>query len=318
MEERADGLRRVLNIVKHRWTVLLGVLMIVLGAYMLWIKFDEADITYILAQIVMVIFGIVMLLNPVRTVMNNVAIYALGLGLSRMIKGLPYILSADTAVFLVGCGIMFIGASLTYTGVMFLKGKARGYRRMIYTSSLVFFVMVYLVTFLNYGIPFKDLPFVDRDVLLIETALMCLLYGCLAFVLIEDSIISRGYYEAIENDLRHLGTVTNLPADLSVSESTAHVLMDRDDWSWHSVDDGGPVETEYSFDIDSSVGTLHATAQIWKGESRMFFTITDTASGTMMQAARFGTDDMYIDSGVMTLIARDGFMARFRIQEARA
>ena len=313
VRDKAGG---ILMLIRKRWTILLGVLMIALGTYILWLRWDHASTCYVLAQIVMIIFGVVMLVNPVKSTMNNVAIYALGLGISRMVKGLPLIIDERTTVFLIGCGVMFIGASLTYTGYMFIKGKARGYRRMIYTSSLVFFVLVYLVTFLNYGIPFKDLSFIDRDSLLIETMLMCLLYGCLAFVLIEDSIVSRGYYESIKTDLRHLGTVTNLPVEMTVSDRDAHVLMDRDDSDWHFVDDGGPVIKEHSFDIQSPIGVLHATAQIWRGDGRIFFTITDTAEGTMIQAARFSTDDMSVKDGLMTLIGKDGFMARFRIEEA--
>ena len=315
MEEGAAGLAKLLDMVKHRWTILLGALMIALGAYMLWIGWGTSGAFNLISQAVLIIFGVLMLLNPVKTVMNNVAIYALGLGVSRLIKGLPLFFNENVYVFFIGCGMLFIGGSMVYTGYMFINGRARGYRRMIYTASLVFFVMIYAVVMMDYGLKMGGMEYAGMTTMAIESALMCLLYGCLAFVLMDDRIISRGYYETIKSDLDNLALVSNLPSDLRITAEDAEAISSRGEQGWYRVDDGGPVEKERRFNARTDEVTVHGTVQVWKGDSRLFFTLCASESGTMIQASRFAAETAELTDSGLELLGRDGFKARFLIEQ---
>ena len=306
---------------RENWSTLLAIPMLALGAFVL----TSTTIWKYVGYCVLMGFGLVMLIYPHKNNLYNVGFFALGMGSSRVFTAIPYFLSDFDGAYTVGniplglfygIVILAIGSSLLYTGYMFFKGYARAYRRMIYTSSLIFVGTMIIAAF-NVFLYDITLPseFVDNVLLSSGNVFTGVLYGVLAVVLNSDMIRRNGYYEKVAIRLGEMGGVVNAPASLVMSRSDADMISEgfRGCDGWTPVNDGGPADREVVVILGDGKNVQYLTAQHIAGRDGIRVTMSENRSGSVIQAFRFIAKGILIEECQATLYGDKGVMARFRI-----
>ncbi len=308
---------------KDNWTLLLALPMIALGSYTIMHPGDSMTQCKYLGNCLLIVFGLVMLINPGKTPLTNVGFFALGMGCSRVLTSLPFVFTPYGMEFIIegfpigmiyGLAILAIGSSLLYTGVMFFKGYSRAYRRMIYTSSLIFVATVLILAgTLVWDEAYIPSQFVTSIILSSGNVLMGILYGLLAVVLNSEMVRSNGYYEKVGRSLSDLGLMVNTPSGMMLSPSDARTLSAgfSDCAGWTKVEDDGPAEFEHLFSISDGRNVQHVTAQRVSGMDGVFITLSEKRGGTLLQAFRFRAEEMEIADGEALLYGADGRLLRF-------
>ena len=218
---------------------------------------------------------------------------------------------------LYGVAVMGIGASLLYTGYMFFRGYARAYRRMIYTSSLIFVGMV-IIAAVNIMMIDMSTPveFIDQVILGSGNIFVGILYGVLAVVLNSEPVRSHGYYETIINDLGRMGSTVNPDASLSIEKSDAEKLFNGylTGNGWTPVCDEGPGESMLRMTLTDGKERGHLTALRMKDGGGIRMTLSVSEDGSLLQANRFIAERIELKDNDLVMYCRGEFIVRFPLR----
>ncbi len=273
---------------------------------------------------VMIGFGLLMLINPTKNHLLNIGFFALGFGLNRVLTAIPFVFTHYGATWMTsllpigrvyGIVILYVGANLVYTGIMFCRGYARSYRWRMYISSLIFVGTVFLVALELVFFEYLDPEgFVSNVLAANTTVLYGLMYGLLALSLNSEMVHRNGYYEKIAYRLDDLGRIANGSPNLVVERRDAEILFDAGHKAWRHIDDGSPAVLEHRFVVSDGKITQYVTAQIWKDEKCVYLTMSDAPEGTVIQALRFKAERIRISESRLGLYGTDGTMLNFPIR----
>ena len=139
-----NAVRKGTDLIFNKLTLILGVFMLIYGVFGEIRNIDNGEPLYILASYIpMIICGSLVILDAHRSINFATGMYAIGLGLSRVIANV-FVTFLDESVymFFLSLGITIVGANMVYSGVRYLGGNTRTIALIIIGTVLLMFISV--------------------------------------------------------------------------------------------------------------------------------------------------------------------------------
>lgn len=314
--------------------VLVGVSFLIMGILFIWRTYDiggsltEYDLLDWVTLLDVLIGGSILILNPRRTFNSSIGIYAITMGLmsfcsnwadigSKMIDEddiLSFLSFIDDIIFLVNLTMVILSINLMISGIYYLRGRARGTIGMMNRAAFMLFIsLFYIFVDLHTG-DYKDLWALAVNEP--ETIIQAFMF--LVLLLIMDTDEARSY-----NTKNRLGCSTDairysntMDKRSFIELEDARALVDPTMSSWTDPNDGGPVEKEFRFPIQTQGGASHVTVQKWAGSDRFYLTISDHEKGTNIRATRLAAESFVLSEDLNHLDMRgaDHFIIRIPVR----
>lgn len=319
-----DIMARLSTLVKYgveRMFVRLNlILALLLATYALIVLYqfhthDMATWDSDLSCAVMLVCSILILVDRDRNLMRSVGLMSIAIGCQRALTSIPMLVPHDVQSLLPLAQII-LGINLMVSGRSYMRGVSRGRVMMTISTMLILIITISLIIILL-GM---GLSFMDCLRMMPETFNMILLYVVFLAVLDSEPLRKNDIMEIHNATLKGIRNTYVQSGSSYVTEDVAGVLLRTltDRGSWNPVSDGGPVESEYRFQMDSLEGISYVTLQKWAGSDAVHATICDHSEGTLIHAQRFDVRDVYLDgdtvagSEIITVVG-DGRCFELRI-----
>ena len=326
--------KRASEIVNSFIDILVGLSFLVMGILFIWRTYDfggsltEYDLLDWVTLLDVLIGGSILILNPRRTFSSSIGIYAITMGLmsfcsnwadigSKMIDEddiLSFFSFIDDIIFLVNLTMVILSINLMISGIYYLRGRARGTIGMMNRAAFMLFIsLFYIFVDLHTG-DYKDLWALAVNEP--ETIIQAFMF--LVLLLIMDTDEARSY-----NTKNRLGRSTDairysntMDKRSFIELEDARALVDPTMSSWTDPNDGGPVEKEFRFPIQTQGGASHVTVQKWAGSDRFYLTISDHEKGTNIRATRLAAESFVLSEDLSHLDMRgaDHFIIRIPVR----
>ncbi len=326
--------KRTSEVVNSFIDVLVGISFLAMGIIFIWRTYDfgssitEYDLLDWVTLLDVLIGGSILILNPRRTFSSSIGIYAITMGLmsfcsnwadigSKMIDEddfLSFFSFIDDIIFIVNLAMVILSINLMISGIYYLRGRARGTIGMMNRAAFMLFIsLFYIFVDLHTG-DYKDLW--DLAVNEPETIIQAFMF--LVLLLIMDTDEARSY-----NTKNRLGRSTDairysntMDKRSFIELEDARALVDPTMSNWTDPDDGGPVEKEFRFPIQTQGGASHVTVQKWAGSDRFYLTISDHEKGTNIRATRLAAESFVLSEDLSHLDMRgaDHFIIRIPVR----
>ncbi|MBP5395038.1 MAG: hypothetical protein J6Y18_03935 [Candidatus Methanomethylophilaceae archaeon] len=326
--------KRTSEIINSFIDVLVGVAFLVLGIMMIWKTYDlggsftEYGLLDWVTLFDMFIGGAILILNPRRTFSSSIGIYAITMGLmsfcnnwadigSRMIEEddiFAFLSFIDDIIFIVNLVMVILSINLMVSGIYYIRGRARGTVGMMNRAAFMLFISLF---YIFYDIGTGEYPNLielaaDEPEMLIQAFMFFIL------LLIMDTDEARSY-----NTKNRLGRSTDairysntMDKRSFIELEDARALVDPDMSLWISPNDGGPVEKEFRFPIQTQGGASHVTVQRWAGSDKYYLTISDHEQGTNIRATRLTAESFVLseDYSHIDMRGSDHFIIRIPVR----
>lgn len=245
-------------------------------------------------SLMMIIAGIAILANKKRTILSALGSSAMAIAIGKLPNIIDYMTVrniglgvSSTVMFLVGVVSLVLAVNLFYTGVMYYAGLCRGYFWHMVSISILalwdlYLAMIEFVSVIQGGDSVRAFQclFVNIQILIVY-----LLY---IYLLNHDIVRSSMQIEKINDRLVRIGTHITPEKDTAISRDDAELLINGPD-AWPTIVPYGPVIAEIKILFSHTNSESYCTVQKWAGDDRLFFTVTDTDDGTVIEAARFSS-----------------------------
>ncbi len=276
------GFRRICDwILKY-----LGVMMaIVLVAYgLVSLVFYQDHILYgLLIYIMPIICGLLIILDKHRSVFWAVGLYAIGIGVSRMLYYGPGIFDENIIVFVLNLILFGMAANLVYSGSRYLRGNARSIIFVLLgsTAFVVFTAIGLAIDFKEYG---DDLGvFLDYDLQNIISMAVYLMYMGLVWSEPVRKSTNVAMALRLSSGIRGVdGTMKRA----SIPSYAVQGIVDYIEGKGSSAEGApleGPVYSEYCFAFHDNYTTNYASLQRWNGpDGNVYLILSDHNKGSFI------------------------------------
>ena len=321
---KVSEIKETLVKTSRNWiTYILAMVLIISSAYHIFAVLfsDSPDEMDFLERTYSAVIGIIMaefiLFDPKRSVLRSVGFYALSISISRIIQSITILIHPSLFSLVFGSILLFTGANLFFSGYQYLNGTSRGRTGMMAATTLlavvqILMIMIFFQTdFLkdDYNSQYELLP-----------SIITLTQYVVLLMILDTGELRYGSVREQANTKIETVRKTHVPtADCLLNRDDAAIMKDifTDRSSWTSVDDGGPVESEIRINlIDDRVSSC-MIIQKWKGDKKLYATVTGSPDGSIILANRFAITGVYADDELthVYLMNDSGIAACFAVAE---
>ncbi len=326
--------KRASEIINSFIDILVGLSFLVMGVLMVWRTYEyggsvtEYDLLDWVVILDMFLGGTILILNPRRTFNSSIGIYAITMGLmsfcsnwadigSKMIDEddfLSFFSFIDDIIFIVNLVMVILSINLMISGIYYLRGRARGTMGMMNRAAFMLFISLFYIFFDIGTGEYKSLWALATN----EPEMIIQAFMFFTLLLIMDTDEARSY-----NTKNRLGYSTDairysktMDKRSFIELDDARALVDPEMSLWTAPDDGGPVEKEYRFPIQTQGGASHVTVQRWEGSDKYHLTISDHEKGTNIRATRLAAESFVLSDDLSHLDMRgaDHFIIRIPVR----
>ncbi len=291
-----------------------------IGAYVLLMDPDEVPHLefMLLGRVLMILFGILIVMDPRKNKLRAVGLYAIALGLSRMIHAVSY-LSSESYLF--GAVIALLGISLIYCGQSYFRGTSKNPRNLkLIAYAMMISYIVMMAFFFHYGGSVRDFLEQHYDIF----PLMAM-YGVYIIILSSDEIRVNSPMDKLYGTVRSIRENVHADPQSSISRNDAIMIYKgmKDRSSWKRSDDDGPVESEILIDITHSKDRKTMIIQKWRDQNGLNATIVNDPDGAFIQCYRFNFTNVEPENGdidtckYIRLYGEDEIFARLLVDGGR-
>ncbi len=279
---------------------------------------NDAVVPY-LSLFASTVFAILILIDQSNNVNRAVGLYAMAIGIDRIVKWTDSLNPPHGIVFVFAIVMIGFCVNLIVTGFFFLRGYVRCRPGMMFGTCVLFFLNGAWILFMmfNLEIPFETIALEYPD-----TIVLLFIYALLIYMLNTEQIRKSSDEERYDSVLSSIRKITACEEGSLITKQTADVLSKAFDnrSEWKKIENG-PAECEYDFTIIHTVGDYsYVTVQKWKDNDNLFFTVSDHKEGTIIDAYRFNVD--VIDESVddtgrrfISMYNKDGLFIRLMVRE---
>lgn len=280
----------------------MGMILLIYAAWSLYNfsarEVSDSKLTVLIGALIIVVCGTLILLDFSFNINRSIGLYAVAIGGNRFFKFSNYlVMDGDTelitaVIFIFSIVMMGVSLNLCYSGYIFLRGETRGRTSMTFSASFMvvvtFAIMIVLTQ--TMGVPITTVITIHP-----EYVIMIAMYLILICMLGTETVrlsCRDEHYLSILNGIRKIHASSD---QAYIYRGQAKVLSEafRNRDEWMRMDDDGPVEAEYSFELyNRADDRSYVTVQKWKGEDELYFTISDHNSGSLFNAYRFACTDI--------------------------
>ena len=261
------------------------------------IAFDWSNLN----TIMLMLAGIAIIFDRRRTVLKAVGTSAIAIAIGKLPNIIDYMTIEErgagiisSAMFIIGIVLLILACNLFYTGIRYYTGICRGYFwHMISIAALIlldaYTAMISVTNAIHSGDAVAAL-----QLLSIYMPIM-IVYLFYIYLLNNDTIRDSTQLEIVRNRLTNLHeSVTTDSAYICRSDAG---LLIEGPGSWPASEPYGPVVSELRMTLfQDGMGRI-CVVQKWLDDDRLFFTVTDKADGTVIEAVRFSATAITADTG---------------------
>ena len=246
-----------------------------------------------------IICGILLFLDVRRNFLRAIGLYALCMGVSRIITCLPLLLSAEDTTNGVGWFVFILGVNLCYSGYSLLSGAVRGKYGM-FAAAVIFsgFYMILIGFMAYFELVLMEGSMVDYLANMYPLLIPFAMYFILLWLIDTDEI---RYNDRISRHIRILNGIDatyRTIENLTFTDAEARSLASPGSEGWTVFDhDNGPVEMEMRTVISAPYGTGYLTVQRWYGSDTLYLTVSSSEKGTLLYAYRLQADRVEYTEG---------------------
>ncbi len=303
------------------WVSMVNMAISILGQYVWHMDIPPIQISRLVrlpGAFMFIAGGLLILLDSRRNFVRSVGLYALSMGLSRIVMVAPLLLSQEDFSNGVGWLIAILGINLIYSGYSMLSGSVRGKWGILIASGAYVFIYLLLIGFLI--LAFKDNGLEFTFNMVAPFMLNFMMYFILLWLLDTDEIrygdkMSRhiSILRSIDNTHRAAGVLSFTPQD-------AKKLASGVGWEEFHLQNG-PVEKEMKLESENKNGITYVTVQKWYHDDHLYFTLSAFKDGTVTLAERFRINKVVYDEhqiGTMYLLGDAGTLVVVDVKKREA
>ena len=311
-----NAVRRGTDVIFNRLTLILGIFMLIYGVFGEIRNIDNGEPFYILASYIpMMICGSLVILDAHRSIIFATGMYAIGLGLSRVIANV-FVTFLDESIymFFLSLGITIVGANMVYSGIKYLGGNTRTIALIILGTVLLMIISVIRLYMYTIGV-FDLYEIIKAGVSNIAIIALCLLYIALVCTenvrngtsLAQINRVFSGYGVA-------QGTISNASMKKDVCDEIVKFFGDSSEFAKEG--DSGPVYAEYEFPCRDGPVDVYGNLQRWNGpKGDVYLSLSMSKGGSAFDVKPFKVEDMRISDGYLVIDCNDHQMKVFRIRK---
>ena len=305
-------------------SLFLALMMIVTGILMLSLRlggidygdnqfFIEDNNFGLFGRAILIYGGLAILYTTYKRKGNYfaVGIYALTLGLSRMIRSLPGLVAESDITFYVSLVFLVIGGNLAWGGYNHITVKTRNPGTMRYTALALLALISLILGFAAYmGYDIVE-TFLDDITLMGYLPL----YLGLLIVLYSKELVENAPFPRVVAFVRDIASNTYTGDEIRVTEDDAKTIQDgfSSADSWPIIYVGDTAIREKVIEFHAHNGIKDVILERWPDSDGLYLTVINDRTDSLVGGQRIQASGYQIDGDVMTLYDSRGTCTVVRI-----
>ena len=311
--------RRNREIPHNRWQALfLGAMMIVVGSTMCLLRlfpltYEDTDIFVddttwgLIGRLLVIVGGIVIILLHRKGNYVAVGIYALTLGLSRIVRSVPGLFTDSDFDFYYALVFIVIGGNLAYGGYNHLTVRTRDPSTMRYVALMLMIIYLVVILFLYYT-QMDIIYFVLND---IDVVGFIPLYIGLLLVVYSKEIMENKPMGRLSKFLTTVSFNMYAGDHIMISEEDLKRIEEgfSDTPSWDSFELDGVRVWENLIVMHTREGDKDVVLQKWSDSECLYLSLVNDRRDSFIMGSRLKATGYDVKNGVLRLLDREGVCA---------
>lgn len=303
----------------------LAITMMVCAVFMLLTRFFSLEIDGVLLSVddgaigifskaMLIIGGLIILIKRRKGNYFAVGIYAMTLGISRLLRALPNLVSTSDIMFYSGLLIIILSANLAATGYNHLTVRMKNPLNMRYTTMII--LGIYTIVLL-YFIYIGEKPSVLLGYLP-DVMWYIPIYAALLVVLFSKDVVDNSPMGRIDSFSTSVADRTNLGGDIMISEADADKIKAglSGPEGWREKEVGGITVKEENVTFETRRGDRDVILERCEGDSDLRITIIDDADDSFVNGVRMKVSSVSEYYGSLALMDDKGICATLRVRRS--
>ena len=304
---------------------ILGIVMMLVGVILvIYLLYDVAvsefaadyvieNIFSLLSRVLLIIGGYYIFRQRMNGNYFAVGIYAIALGISRILRSMPGLGSSSDLIFYVNVIFVIVGANLILSGVNHLTVRTKDPTFMRYTTGAVvggYILLELTALYLKF----------DHDIIdeLMGDSLMYVpLYVALLAVLFTKELVIHRPIGRIISYISSTADTLSMGSDVSVSAEDGRKLIDGFSApGWEEKTVGGRRVKEERITFCTKRGQRDVVMNRWDDDPALYISVVDDARDSFVTGHRIKATGYSEHDGTIDLLDDMGVCASIRIAEA--
>ena len=305
--------------------IFLGITMMVCAIIMLVVRFASLEIAGemisvedgplgILSRFMLLVGGAIILLKRKKGNYFAVGMYALTLGLSRLIRTIPYLGAESDIVFYSGVFILIISGNLAVSGYNHLTIRMRNPLNMRITTLIILLFYAILLLYLAYieVKPIVILIFIPDAIWYIPIYVMLLL------VLFSKEVVYNSPMGRIRTHVSETADRFGLGEDITISEEDAEKIKAgiAGPQGWNVKVIGGMEVLEENVTFESRRGDRDVVLERCEGDGLLRITVVNDRDDSFINGRRLSVSSYNESHGCLDLIDGVGVCAKLNVRRS--
>ena len=312
LEGLKTGLRTICDWILHHMSVMMSLALIAYG--IVYVIYYQGDKLYAVGLSIMpILCGILILLDKHRSTFWAVGLYAIGIGVAKLILYVPGVFAESTMTFVISLIASIMAGNLVYSGSRYLRGNARSILFVLLgTTALI------IITGIVLALDFQDLAdlprFVQNNLNSIFSLAVYIMYIGLVWSEPVRNSTDVATNRRLSSGIRAVdGTMTNA----TIHESSVPGIVDF----IKGVGPGngtpeGPIFSEYCFAFKDKFRTNYARLQRWNGpDGDIYLVLSDHEKGSFIYTSSTLVKDVRTADNAVFIVFADRGEAVFKIRD---
>ncbi len=305
--------------------IFLGITMMVCAIIMLVTRFASLEIDSemisvedgplgILSRFMLLVGGAIILLKRKKGNYFAVGMYALTLGLSRLIRTIPYLGAESDIVFYSGVFILIISGNLAVSGYNHLTIRMRNPLNMRITTLLILLFYAILLLYLAY-IEVKPIVIL----IIIPDAIWYIpIYVMLLLVLFSKEVVYNSPMGRIRTHVSETADRFGLGEDITISEEDAEKIKAgiAGPQGWNVKVIGGMEVLEENVTFESRRGDRDVVLERCEGDGLLRITVVNDRDDSFINGRRLSVSSYNESHGCLDLIDGVGVCAKLNVRRS--
>ena len=311
---------------KYKAGLFLGLTMVVCALFMLITRFTALEIDGVLISVddgplgivskfLMLAGGLIILIKRKKGNYFAIGIYALTLGIARLIRALPNLTAESDIIFYSSLFIIALSANLAATGYNHLTVRMKNPINMRYTTMVI--LGCYAIVLL-YFVYIGEKPTVILN-FLPDVMWYIPIYASLLVVLFSKDVLYNSPMGRINTFSAETADRFGLGDDITVSEEDAEKIKAglSGPQGWKTKNLGDIIVSEENITFESCKGTKDVILERCEGDANLRITIIDDRNDSFINGYRMMTSS-YIESyGSLELMDDRGICVKLHVRRSQ-
>ncbi len=301
---------------------IMGLMMVIVGVIMASLRIFEVsygESTFfvednefgLVGRAILIVGGLAILIFRRKGNYFAVGIYALTLGLSRVIRSLPGLVDESDLVFYVSLGFLIVGGNLAWGGYNHLTVKTRNPATMRFTALFLLFAVGLLFGYMVYS----DIDIVEAFLENVDMFGYLPLYAGLLIILYSRELLENIPLARVSGFLKDFSSNAYAGDTLMITEEDAKKIEEGFSGAegWSEIHVGDMTIREANISFHSHNGVKDVILERWPGRDTLFVSLVNDRTDSFIGGQRMNVTGYEILDGDMYLFDSQGTCTVMRI-----